>query len=170
MQGAELIQLYTIHVKIYLFILFYWSYIKCISLNCRNKRYKMSHSNCKIILNNSILCSYFYTNNYLYTYNIFKYEHQLSFDCFYHWLNMVVICKLWVRKLTYEIYLELEAKVATYPAPEYNVPTFLQIGKDSHFCLLSSAWKNTNSIEDVRILLPVRFRSVQRFQDISKKS
>ena len=43
---------------------------------------------------------------------------------------------------------EQEAQRATYRAPEYNVPPF---------CLLISP-KNTKLVEDVEILLPVKFR------------
>ena len=50
-----------------------------------------------------------------------------------------------------------EAQRATYRAPEYNVPPFWGIGKGGHFCLLIGP-KNTNSEEDVEILLPVKFR------------
>ena len=50
-----------------------------------------------------------------------------------------------------------EAQRATYRAPEYNVPPFWGIGQGGHFCLLIIP-KNTNSEEDVEILLPVKFR------------
>ena len=50
-----------------------------------------------------------------------------------------------------------EAQRATYRAPEYNVPPFLGIGQGRHFCLLIGP-KNTNLVEDVEILLPVKFR------------
>ena len=49
-----------------------------------------------------------------------------------------------------------EAQRATYRAPEYNVPPFWGIGQGGHFCLLIGP-KNTNSEEDVEILLPVKF-------------
>ena len=50
-----------------------------------------------------------------------------------------------------------EAQRATYRAPEYNVPAFWQISQGGNFCLLISL-KNTNLVEDVEILLPVKFR------------
>ena len=50
-----------------------------------------------------------------------------------------------------------EAKRATYRAPEYNMPPFWGIGQGRHFCLLIGP-KNTNLVEDVEILLPVKFR------------
>ena len=49
-----------------------------------------------------------------------------------------------------------EAQRATYRATEYNVPPFWGIGQDGHFCLLIGM-KNTNLVEDVQILLPVKF-------------
>ena len=52
--------------------------------------------------------------------------------------------------------LQQEAQRATYLAPEYNVPPFWQISQDGNFCLLISL-KNTNLVEDVEILLPVKF-------------
>ena len=50
-----------------------------------------------------------------------------------------------------------EAQRATYRVPEYNVPAFWQISQGGNFCLLISL-KNTNLVEDVKILLPVKFR------------
>ena len=50
-----------------------------------------------------------------------------------------------------------EAQRATYRAPEYNVPPFWQISQGGNFCLLIGL-KNTNLVEDVEILLPVKFR------------
>ena len=41
-------------------------------------------------------------------------------------------------------------------APEYNVPASWQIGQGGHFCLLIGL-KNINSVEDVEILLPIKF-------------
>ena len=49
-----------------------------------------------------------------------------------------------------------EAQRATYRAPEYNVPPFWWICQGGHFCLLISP-KNTNLVEDIEILLPVKF-------------
>ena len=49
-----------------------------------------------------------------------------------------------------------EAQRATYRAPEYNVPPFWKISQDGNFCLLISL-KNTNLVEDVEILIPVKF-------------
>ena len=45
----------------------------------------------------------------------------------------------------------------TYRAPEYNVPPLLtdQKGRPSYFLIDP---KNTNLVEDVQILLPVKFR------------
>ena len=51
-----------------------------------------------------------------------------------------------------------EAQRATYRAPEYNVPPFWQISQDGNFCLLIRLKKKTNLVEDVEILLPVKFR------------
>ena len=53
--------------------------------------------------------------------------------------------------------IQQEAQRATYRAPEYNVPPFWGIGQGGHFCLLIGP-KNTNSEEDVEILLHVKFR------------
>ena len=50
-----------------------------------------------------------------------------------------------------------EAQRATYRAPEYNVPPLWEIGQGGHFCLLIST-KNTNFVEDIEVLLPVKFR------------
>ena len=50
-----------------------------------------------------------------------------------------------------------EAQRATYRAPEHNVPAFWQISQGGNFCLLIGL-KNTNLVEDVEILLPVKFR------------
>ena len=50
-----------------------------------------------------------------------------------------------------------EAQRATYRAHEYNVPPFFGIGKGRHFCLLIGL-QNLNLVEDVEILLPVKFR------------
>ena len=49
-----------------------------------------------------------------------------------------------------------EAQRATYCAPEYNVPPFWGISQGGHICLLISP-KNTNLVEDVEILLLVKF-------------
>ena len=75
--------------------------------------------------------------------------------------------------------IKQEAQRATYRAPEYNVPPFWQIGQGSNFFFYSTAWKtqtrkrtlgwgghlvfqispkNTNFVEDVEILLSVKFR------------
>ena len=50
-----------------------------------------------------------------------------------------------------------EAQRATYRAPEYNVPPFWRIGQGSHL-VFPIGPKNTNLVEDVEILLPVKFR------------
>ena len=64
-----------------------------------------------------------------------------------------------------------EAQRATYRAPEYNVPLFLGIGQDGHFCLLIGT-KNTTLVEDVEILLPVKFRwiSFSGFKEVENVS
>ena len=49
-----------------------------------------------------------------------------------------------------------EAQRATYRAPEYNVPPFWGISQGGHFCFLIGP-KNTNLVEDIEILLPVKF-------------
>ena len=48
-----------------------------------------------------------------------------------------------------------EAQRATYCAPEYNVPPLRGIDQGSPFCLLIGP-KQTNLVEDVEILLPVK--------------
>ena len=55
------------------------------------------------------------------------------------------------------LYKKQEAQRATYRAPEYNVPPFGQIRQGRNFCLLIGL-KNTNLVEDLEILLPVKFR------------
>ena len=50
-----------------------------------------------------------------------------------------------------------EAQRATYRAPEYNLPPFWGISQREQFCWLISPI-NTNLVEDVEILLPVKFR------------
>ena len=52
--------------------------------------------------------------------------------------------------------IKQEAQRATYHAPEYNVPSFWQIGQGGNFYLLISL-KNTNLVEDIEILLLVKF-------------
>ena len=49
-----------------------------------------------------------------------------------------------------------EAQRATYRAPEYNVPHFLEIDQGWHYCLLIGP-KSTHLVEDFEILLPVKF-------------
>ena len=58
---------------------------------------------------------------------------------------------------TYAKAMKQEAQRATYRAPEYNVSPFLGIGK--HFCLLIGN-RNTNLVEDIEILLPVKFHCI----------
>ena len=48
------------------------------------------------------------------------------------------------------------AQRATYRAPEYNAPPFWRISQGSHL-LFPISPKNTNLVEDVEILLPVKF-------------
>ena len=55
------------------------------------------------------------------------------------------------------VLLKQEAQRASYRAPEYNMPPFWGISQGGHFCLLIGP-KNTNLVEDVEILLPVKFR------------
>ena len=43
---------------------------------------------------------------------------------------------------------------------EYNVPPFWGISQGGHFCFLIGP-KNTNLVEDIEILLPIKFRSFQ---------
>ena len=64
-----------------------------------------------------------------------------------------------VYLMTGRLYLILkqEAKRAIYRALEYNKPPFLWIGQGGHFCLLICP-KNTNLVEEVEILLSVKFR------------
>ena len=52
---------------------------------------------------------------------------------------------------------EQEAQRATYRAPEYNVPPFWRIGQGDHL-VFPIGPKNTNLVEDIEILLPVKFR------------
>ena len=52
---------------------------------------------------------------------------------------------------------EAQRARATYRAPEYNVQPFWGIGQGRHFCLLIRP-KNTTLVEDVEILLPIKFR------------
>ena len=54
-------------------------------------------------------------------------------------------------------YKKQETQRATYRAPDYNVPPFLGISQGGHFCFLIGP-KNTNLVEDIEILLPVKFR------------
>ena len=69
----------------------------------------------------------------------------------------------WKFTLVYKSYIYLlqsatiqEAQRATYCAPEYNVPPLWEIYQDGHFCLLIGP-KNTNFVEDIEVLLPVKF-------------
>ena len=50
----------------------------------------------------------------------------------------------------------LRLRWATYCAPEYNVPPFWRIGQCGHL-VFPIGPKNTNLVEDVEILLPVKF-------------
>ena len=50
-----------------------------------------------------------------------------------------------------------EAQRATYRAPEYNVPPFWRTSQGGHL-VFPIGPKNTNFVEDVEILLPVKFR------------
>ena len=65
-----------------------------------------------------------------------------------------------------------DAQRATYSAPEYNVQPFWGIsqGQGGHLVFPISP-KNTNLVEDVEILIPVKFplNSAQRFQRRSRK-
>ena len=53
-------------------------------------------------------------------------------------------------------HVEQEAQRATYRAPEYNVPPLWEIGQGGHFFI--DRPENTNFVEDIEILLPVKFR------------
>ena len=59
--------------------------------------------------------------------------------------------------ISHIIFKEQRAQRTTYRAPEYNVPPIWQISQGRNFCLLIDL-KNTNLVEDVEILLPVKFR------------
>ena len=50
-----------------------------------------------------------------------------------------------------------EAKRATYRAPEYNVAPFWRISQGGYLVFRIDP-KNTNLVEDIEILLPVKFR------------
>ena len=50
-----------------------------------------------------------------------------------------------------------EAQRATYRAPEYNKPPFWRIGQGG-LLFFSIGPKNTNLVEDIEILLPVKIR------------
>ena len=50
-----------------------------------------------------------------------------------------------------------EVQRATYLAHEYNVPLSWGIGQGGHFCLMIDP-KNANLVEDIDILLLVKFR------------
>ena len=52
--------------------------------------------------------------------------------------------------------MQQEAQKATYRAPEYNVPPFWGISQGGHFCFLIGP-NNKNLVEDIEILLPVKF-------------
>ena len=54
--------------------------------------------------------------------------------------------------------IQQEAQRATYRAPEYNVPPFWQIGQGIHLVFPIGPQKNTNLVEEIEILLPVKFR------------
>ena len=53
--------------------------------------------------------------------------------------------------------VEEEAQRAAYCAPEYNIPPFWGISQGGHV-VFPIGPKNTNLVEDVEILLPVKFR------------
>ena len=55
------------------------------------------------------------------------------------------------------IFWKNEAQGATYRAPEYNVPPLWEIGQGGNFYLLIGP-KNANFVEDIDILLTVKFR------------
>ena len=60
----------------------------------------------------------------------------------------------------YDATLKQEAQRAIYRATEYNVPPFWRIGQGGSFCLLIGP-KNKNLVEDIEILLPVKFCWIQ---------
>ena len=73
------------------------------------------------------------------------------YKSFYHVQISIFLCPWPVYKL------KQEAQRATYRAPEYNLTPFWGISHGEHFCLLIGP-KNINLVEDVEILLPVKFR------------
>ena len=69
---------------------------------------------------------------------------------------------MWIWSLTKEttsinLRRKQEAQRVTYRAPEYNVPPFWGIGQGGHYCLMIGP-KNTNLVEDIEILPPIKFR------------
>ena len=60
------------------------------------------------------------------------------------------------------LFIKQEAQMATYRASEYNVPPFWQIGRGGHL-VFPIGPKNTNLVEDVEILLPVKFNDLIPF-------
>ena len=68
-------------------------------------------------------------------------------------------CQMILRLDTMMRPVKQEAQRATYRAPEYNVPRFWGISQGGHFCFLIGP-KNTNMVEDIEILLPVKFRAI----------
>ena len=69
---------------------------------------------------------------------------------------------MWIWSLTKEttsinLRRKQEAQRVTYRAPEYNVPPFWGIGQGGHYCLMIGP-KNTNLVEDIEILHPIKFR------------
>ena len=53
--------------------------------------------------------------------------------------------------------IKQEAQRATYRAPKYNVPPFWRIGQGGHL-VFPIGQKNTNFLEDLKILLRVKIR------------
>ena len=83
-------------------------------------------------------------------YNIF----QLYCESQKNLIWLYLISPLFIRDSGVE---KQEAQRATYRAPENNVPPFLRIGQGGNL-VFPIGLKNTNLVEDVVILLPVKFR------------
>ena len=61
-----------------------------------------------------------------------------------------------IIKVQTRLIFQQEAQRATYRTPEYNVPPFWRIGQGGH-PVFPIGPKNTNFVEDIKILLPVKF-------------
>ena len=123
------------------------------------------------LLTNSELNSYFHIENELFQTVMFvKFEFRDQYRQLFYALILnvflqyptlvvrliVVIMEFIFEKYSCDIKNPNEAQRVTYRAPEYNVPPFWRIGQGSQFCLLIGQ-NNTNMVEDVEIMLPVKF-------------